>query len=181
MIYIAYGVISSKYAPRQYIKDIDGCFDGFFEDKWMQNDIAKRAILEIDKSELAAPKVINSPILGQIPYTWISGGSKLLIMMNSIQDVVYDGDNLGDNCWPLFLEIGKEKDIAITLSYYPSFNWVPEAKVTDIDTGVIMNSFEEFRDNYLNTQYLYAERKFDGIAWPININYDRFKQPEIDF
>lgn len=44
----------------------------------MANDWAKRVIKEIDKSDLVAPKVVESPILGQIPYTWISGGAKLL-------------------------------------------------------------------------------------------------------
>ncbi len=181
MIYIAYGSINRKTAPRQYIWDIDGFFDGYFEDEWMQNNIAKRAIAEIDNSELAAPKVINSPVLGQIPYTWISGGSKLVIMMNNVQDIIYDGDNLGDNCWPLFLEIGKTKDIAISLTYFPVFKWVPGAKAIDIDTGVIMQSFEDFNTNYLNSKYLYTEREFDSINWPIRYNPERFKEPEIDF
>lgn len=47
-------------------------------------------------------------------------------MMNIAPDVIYDGDNLGDNCWPLFLELGKTKDIAISLSYFPQFDWIPE-------------------------------------------------------
>lgn len=179
MIYIAYGVINQKTAPRYYIHDMDGYFDGYFEDSWMKNDIAKRAISEIDKSELIAPKVIESPILGQIPYTWISGGSKIIIMMNIAPDVIYDGDNLGDNCWPLFLELGKTKDIAISLSYFPQFEWIPGGLATSLDTGRIIHNFDEFADEFLRSSL--DTREFDDIDWPIKIDTEKFKPDEIDF
>lgn len=181
MIYIAYGSINIKTAPWEYIYDIDGFFDGFVEDNWMTDGWAKRVIKAVDKSDLVAPKVIESPVLGQIPYTWISGGAKILIMMNMGPDVIYDGDNLGDNCWPLFLELGKTKDIAINLTYSPSFNWVEDSKVINLDTGKEINSYREFMENHLRSQFVYKERDFSEINWPIQINKDRFKKPEIDF
>ena len=182
MIYIAYGTIIPETAPRQYIIDIDRFFDGYFEDDWMKGEIAKRAIAEIDSSELVAPKVIESPVLGQIPYTWISGGAKIIIMMDNVQDIIYDGDNLGDNCWPLFLEIGKTKDIAINLTYYPRFEWTHGGQAVSIDTGHVIKSFEDFRDEYIRSfKNLHANRDFNSINWPIKINYNRFKLDEIDF
>lgn len=181
MIYIAFGEINLDTVPKQYVRDIDGLFDGFFEDEWMQNDIAKRAIEEIDSSKIVAPKVIDSPILGVIPYTWISGGSKLVIMMNAIPDVIYDGNNLGDNCWPLFLEIGKTKDLAINLSYYPKFEWPNGCLATNIDTREIISSFEEFRNSYTNSTLTTKERDFNDIKWPFKYNPDRFDPGVIDF
>lgn len=181
MIYISYGTIAFKDAPRQYIRDIDAFFDGYVEDDWMIGELPKRIVKEIDNSDLIAPKVIESPVLGQIPYTWLSGGSKILLMMNKIQDIVYDGDNLGDNCWPLFLELGKTRDIAISLSYYPSFKWVEGCKVMNLDTNKLISNRDEFMDAFLDSDYRYKERHFSDIKWPIMINTDRFKLQEIDF
>lgn len=181
MIYVAYGEIDTNTAPRQYIHNIDGFFDDYIEDSWMLEQFAKKTIHDIDKSEIIAPKIIESPVLEQIPRTWISGGSKLLIMMNVIQDVIYDGDNLGDNCWPLFLELGKTKDIAISLSYYPSFEWPNGAKIYNLDTQTIISNREDFISAFLSSAYANKERQFNEIAWPIKINQDRFSIPDIDF
>lgn len=181
MIYIAYGTINMKTAPWGYIKDIDGFFDGFVEDDWMANDWAKQVIKEIDKSDLVAPKVVESPILGQIPYTWISGGAKLLIMMNMESDIVYDGDNLGDNCWPLLMQLGRDKDIAISLSYSPSFEWQFGCKIINIDTGHEIVDYKDFMINHIKSDNIHKTREFNSIKWPIVVNNERFKPPEIDF
>lgn len=179
MIYIQYGTINADNAPRQYLWQIDNYFDAYFEDIWMQDGWAKKVLETIDKSKLVAPKIIDSPVFGVVPYQWISGGSKLLILMNMVQDIVYDGDNLGDNCWPLLLELGKTKDIMISLSYFPEFKWVDGGEVTILETGEVINNHYDFVTSHMHSKYKYSELEFSDIKWPKYINYERFK-PEID-
>lgn len=178
MIYIQFGKINTDTSPRQYLWQIDSYFDGYFEDDWMKDGWAKRVIKEIDRSDLVAPKILDSPVFGIIPYQWISGGAKLLIMMNNIQDIVYDGDNLGDNCWPLFLELGKSKDITITLSYFPRFKWIEGGKVTLMEDNSIIDNFDDFVTSHIHSKFKYKDQEFNSINWPKPVNSERFK-PEI--
>lgn len=175
MIYIHYGTVNAETAPRQYLWQIDSYFDGYFEDLWMENEWARKVIKVIDKSNLVAPKILDSPILGMIPYQWISGGAKLLIMMNMIQDIVYDGDNLGDNCWPLLLELGKTKDIMISLFYFPEFEWIEGGKVQILESGEVIDNYYDFVTSHLHSKYTYKKFDFDSIKWPKPINSERFK------
>ena len=103
MLHVLFGEIDVETAPIQYIYDIDVMFDYHFKDSWMENEFAHRVVEEIDESKVIAPKIIESPVLGTIIHEWISGGAKQLIMMNSEPNVVYAGNNIGDNCWPLLL------------------------------------------------------------------------------
>ncbi len=98
MLYIYEGQIRFEDINRpSYIYNIDFVFDYFFEDTWI-DEWAKYILKEIDKSEFLSPKVIHSPVLDIIDYTKISGGTKTLILMNHYNDVLYNGDGLGDNC-----------------------------------------------------------------------------------
>ena len=38
MIHILFGTIKRSTASRQYIHDIDGFFDGYFCEQWMNNE-----------------------------------------------------------------------------------------------------------------------------------------------
>lgn len=41
---------------------------------------------EINKSEFLYPKLIRTPYFGDVPYQWISGGSKQLILIDNMTD-----------------------------------------------------------------------------------------------
>lgn len=51
MLHVYFGEIDPnkmKNAPRYYIHNIEGFFNGYFEESWMENTIARRAVKEID-------------------------------------------------------------------------------------------------------------------------------------
>lgn len=181
MIYVLCGTINRETAPRQYIHDIDGYFDGYFKEEWVRNEWADRVLKEIDKSIFVAPKIVESPVLGTISHEWISGGSKQLIMMNMEQDVVYDGDNLGDNCWPLLLELGKVRDIMMSLSYYPVFEWMQGGVVKLINNGMVVDSYRSFNLCRLHTLDRNKEFEFSEVSWPLPVDMTKFELEEIDF
>ncbi|GFH91449.1 hypothetical protein IMSAGC002_02705 [Lachnospiraceae bacterium] len=181
MIHILFGTIKRSTAPRQYIHDIDGFFDGYFCEQWMNNEWADRVLELIDKSILIAPKIVESPILGSISHEWISGGAKQLIMMNCEQYIVYDGDNLGDNCWELLLELGQTKDIMMSLSYYPRFSWIPGGKVHILNSDITVTDFKSFNKLHLMTEDRNREFDFYEVHWPFPIDMTKFALEEIDF
>lgn len=81
-------------------------------------------------------------------------------MPYNVPEVIYDGDNFGDNCWSLLLEISKEKDIAISLSYFPIFEWVEDIQVHIINNNKLVSNFREFNTEHLNIE----EKYFDFIV-----------------
>lgn len=124
MLYIHVGNV--KYLDTvlpNLILDVDSYFNINFEPHWIDNDLAKQMILDVDKSEVQAPYCIMSPIFGQIPPEKISGGVKaLLLMLQSDDDVVVWATACGDNCAKWILEISKQKDLHIGLSHLMSFS-----------------------------------------------------------
>lgn len=173
MLHVLFGEIDVETAPIQYIYDIDVMFDYHFKDSWMENEFAHRVVEEIDESKVIAPKIIESPVLGTIIHEWISGGAKQLIMMNSEPNVVYAGNNLGDNCWPLLLELSLNKDIAIDLTYFPEFDWTDNIPVHIINTNCIVNNFRDFLNAHL--EIADKEFEFSEIEWNIKIDFNKFE------
>ena len=78
-------------------------------------------IADVDKSEVLDSGVIDSPVLGKIPPTGLSGGVKTLILIENRPDKVFNATNCGDNCAKWLLKIAKEKDITINLRYLMDF------------------------------------------------------------
>jgi hypothetical protein len=92
-------------------------FDNQFDAEWMNDELTKKMIKDVDKSDVLAPYCIQSPVLGQISPFMISGGVKALILMNNRPDIVVNASYCGDNCAKWINEIGKVKDVTIRLGY----------------------------------------------------------------
>lgn len=103
------------------------------------------------------------------------------IMMNCEQNIVYDGDNLGDNCWPLLLELGKSKDIMMSLSYYPKFEWIPGETVHILNNDKTASDYRTFNRAHIMTGDRNKEFDFYEVQWPFPIDTSKFEMEEIDF
>ena len=78
-------------------------------------------IRDVDSSEVLGTGAIDSPVMGIIPPTSLSGGVKTLILIDNLQDKIFNASNCGNNCAKWLLEIGKEKDITINLLHIMDF------------------------------------------------------------
>lgn len=174
MLNIFFGSVNSLTAPLEYVAHIDPWFDTWFNPDWMKDGWAKRVLKEIDDSELINPRSIYNRTLGDLGIKDISGGSKQLIMAKALPGVVYNGNNFGDNCWPLLLELSKTVAIQMDLFYHPKFNWVDGVEVRIINTGKIVHNFKEFRDAHFDADE-YAYYEFGDINWPLKIVKGTFK------
>lgn len=105
------------------IIDVDGYFDDCFEPEWLEDTLVKEMILDVDKSEVQSPYCIMSPVLGQIPPAYLSGGVKALILMLKT-DLLIWATSCGDNCSKWIYEISKMKDITISLTHLMLFDKV---------------------------------------------------------
>ena len=60
-----------------------------YEDEWITDPFVKEMILDVDKSVVLDSGVIDSPVLGKIPPTGLSGGVKTLILVKFDKDKIF--------------------------------------------------------------------------------------------
>lgn len=73
-------------------------FKNVYRDEWITAPLSVEMIAEVDKSKVIAGGVIDSPVLGKIPPTGLSGGVKTLMLIENRPDKVFNATNCGDNC-----------------------------------------------------------------------------------
>ena len=139
MLKIYYGSLPNE------IKSASVYFHFNFELVWLDNELNRKMIKDVDKSEVIAGNMIESSVLGMIPPQWLSGGVKALICMNSdTSGLIFNLSNCGDNCAKWVYEISKYKDLLVTTHHYMSFKDVKGFKAEMMNTGKIVNSNEEY-------------------------------------
>ncbi len=96
-------------------------FKNTYENDWLLEDETKQMILDIDKSKVLGSGAIESPVLGIIPPTSLSGGVKTLILISHIKDKIFNASNCGNNCSSWLLKLGSEKNITVNLRHLMNF------------------------------------------------------------
>ena len=139
MLKIIFGEIENAvYHPPTY-------FDNQYEDEWITNPLAVAMIKDIDKSDVIATHLIQSPVLGPISTKEISGGVKTLILMAFDKSgKIFNASACGDNCVKWIVEIGRKKDLTINLHHVMDFSSVPVFEAVLLNTGTHIHSYEEY-------------------------------------
>ena len=147
MLTIIYGnVENSIYNTSVYFKNT-------YEPEWIESELAKRIIKDVDDSDVLSGECIKSPVLGQIPPERLSGGVKTLLLMLNEPDKIFNASTCGDNCAKWILEIGKQKDLTINLRHMMSFGQDTEFEIKIENGGEIVHSMGELipvASRYLN-------------------------------
>lgn len=92
MLNVYYGDMPEViYNPAVYFKNT-------YEDEWIMDDFSRQMILDVDKSVVISPRIIDSPVLGGITPRELSGGVKTLILIHRIPDKIFNASTCGDNC-----------------------------------------------------------------------------------
>ncbi len=133
MLKIIFGPKGLDWSNRvAYVSDY---FDAQYEVSWLQSDMAKRIIKTIDDSEYVSGEFIQSPVLGGISPRDLSTGCKALLIILNEPDTIVSGDRMGDNCYPLLLEIAKNRDVTITLCHYVDLQKYEPLNILNVLTG----------------------------------------------
>ena len=129
------------------IRYTDSYFNNNYQDEWLDDELVKQIIKDIDQSDVLNAQIVISPVLGAIPVTQISGGAKAVILMLKKPTLLIHGNSCGDNCAEWISRIGKMQDIYVHLTYPMRFP--DDVELTIIDTGVKCNSYKEYVEEYL--------------------------------
>lgn len=110
--------------------------------EWLNDPDVRQMISDVDKSEVLGTGAIDSPVLGVIAPTNLSGGVKTLILIDKVPDKVFNASNCGDNCAKWLLRIGKKKDITINLRHIMEFG-DDSFEIEILNTGTTVKSMLE--------------------------------------
>lgn len=119
-------------------------FDNMYEDEWITNSLSVEMILDVDKSAVVGPHLIESPVLGPISPKELSGGVKTLILMALDENnMVFNASACGDNCSKWILKIAEKKDLTINLRHIMDFGEETfEAQI--LNNGRQVHDMQEF-------------------------------------
>ena len=131
----------------EVIYDTSLYFDNSYEDEWITSELSKKIIKDIDKSDVIGAYCIQSPVLGPIAPSILSGGTKTLILMLYDDSRIYNASMCGDNCAKWILEIGKMKDLTINLRHVMDFGrYSNDFEIKIINSEKIVHNMKEYLD-----------------------------------
>ena len=115
MLTIVYGEVDEA------ISDPDTYFNHTYSKKWFDDPFVKEMVRAVDKLEVLSSHAIESPVLGIIPTTRLSGGVKALILNYKKPELWIDCTACGENCAEWILRIAEKQDTLINLNYFMDF------------------------------------------------------------
>lgn len=127
------------------LRGVSSYFDYNYLDEWFDNEMVRAMILDVDKSIVRSSNCIESPVLGQIAPTGLSGGVKTLItmLMLSDEDFEFYATSCGDNCAKWIIEISKVKDVTIVLKHVMHFE--EDFQAVCLDTNKKIETLSDYR------------------------------------
>lgn len=117
-------------------------FKNVYEEAWITAPLAREMILDVDKSTVLDSGVIDSPVMGKIPPTDLSGGVKTLILIANEPDKVFNASTCGDNCARWILKLAEKRDITVNLRHLMDFG-EGKFEICILNTNQVVYSMEE--------------------------------------
>ena len=117
-------------------------FKNKYKERWLLDPLAQEMIKSIDKSTVINGKMIDSPFLGLIPPTGLSGGVKTLILIQNEPKTVFNASTCCDKCAKWLLTLAKDRDITINLNHLMDFG--KDFEVYIINEKKIVNNMLDF-------------------------------------
>lgn len=117
-------------------------FKNKYKERWLLDPLTQEMIKSVDKSTVLGGKVIDSPYLGLIPPTGLSGGVKTLILIQNEPKTVFNASTCGDNCAKWLLALAKDRDITINLNHLMDFG--KDFEVYIINEKKLVNNMLDF-------------------------------------
>lgn len=117
-------------------------FKNAYEDEWITDPAAKEMILDVDKSTVLDSAVIDSPVMGKIPPTSLSGGVKTLILMKNERSKVFNASACGNNCAKWILKLAEKEDLTVNLRHLMDFG-DGTFNIRIINTNQVVHSMKE--------------------------------------
>ena len=117
-------------------------FKNVYEDEWITDPVAREMILDVDKSIVLDSAIIDSPVMGKIVPTSLSGGVKTLILMKNERSRVFNASTCGDNCAKWILKLAEKDDLTINLRHLMDFG-EDSFDICILNTNQVVHSMKE--------------------------------------
>ena len=145
VINIAFGEYHGFDDIGEYIYNTDVFFKNSFvgSEKWLNNDLIKKAVKAVDKSDVVNENTIYSPIFGNMSPSKLSGGVKTLILIYNNPEMVFNASTCGDNCAKWIEKFAKEKDFVICLYHTMHFS-EKNFKAYIVNADVVVDNYEDY-------------------------------------
>lgn len=135
MLHIRFGKI------KDVIYNTSLFFKNQYDPKWLEDEEVQNMIADIDKSKVLSSHAIDSPVMGIIPPTSLSGGVKTLILIKEMPKKLFNASNCGDNCAEWLLKIGEAQDVTVNLRHIMDFGDQP-FEIYVVNTDQIVHDME---------------------------------------
>lgn len=109
--------------------------------EWICDDFAKSVIKGVDRPEVIDKYLIKNPVLGLIPPTMLSGGTKTLLLIKNCPDMVFNASICGENGAKFIVRLAREQDVTINLRHIMRFGKRIKARVLNDD--VVVSNMEQ--------------------------------------
>lgn len=117
-------------------------FKNMYDRQWLEDEQVKAMIADIDSSKVLSSGAIDSPVMGVIPPTSLSGGVKTLILIDKMPEKIFNASNCGDNCAAWLLKISKDKDVTVNLRHLMNFG-KGTFDIKILNTNQVVHSMQE--------------------------------------
>lgn len=117
-------------------------FKNMYDRQWLEDEQVKAMIADVDSSQVLSSGAIDSPVMGIIPPTSLSGGVKTLILIDKMPEKVFNASNCGDNCAAWLLKIGASKDVTVNLRHLMNFGQ-GRFDIKILNTNQVVHSMQE--------------------------------------
>lgn len=117
-------------------------FKNVYEDKWITDPVAREMILDVDKSIVLDSAVIDSPVMGKIAPTALSGDVKTLILMKNERSKVFNASACGDNCAKWILRLAAMDELTVNLRHLMDFG-EGTFDIRILNTNQVVHSMKE--------------------------------------
>ena len=136
MLNIYYGTMPGAiYNTAMYFKNV-------YQESWLDDEFARKAIKSIDNSVVLGDRLIESKALGKIAPTDLSGGVKTLLLIKNVPEKVFNASTCGDNCAWWILRLARERDVTINLHHIMDFG-KGKFTINVLNCGTIVHSMAE--------------------------------------
>lgn len=120
-------------------------FKNDYDPAWLDDPFVREMIRDVDKSEVLSNGAVESPYMGIIPPTSLSGGVKTLILILKEPEKVFNASNCGNNCAKWLLRIGDRMDVTVNLRHMMDFGNDP-FDILVLNDNIVAHSMDDLLD-----------------------------------
>lgn len=149
MLNLRFNLAGCSESDERYVFNPEAWFDDCFGEEYIEGEMERQMIMDIDKCEVVSKQLVIHPLLGSMSPFDMSGTVKTLIMVKNDPEHIFNGSFMGDLAVPWLIEIGKQYDRTIRFGYLPRFRepYVKEPYEICVDnSGVIVHTWNEIVD-----------------------------------